>query len=179
MNVPENCIDRKRHPVPIGWILIPSDNRRKWAGLHFLDNLERDLLWNGWLERNGIFGEFPLLLLLLSSSHHEHVRGLPGCTTHFFGLKGKPYHVCFKYRTRFVFKVKLPLPGSQMMDFVFLWPEGQESGHFVFISPHGHFLLPTPGPSPCLRREKSVGPAQWPPLGQTQFWKPLCIHFLK
>lgn len=36
----------------------------------------------------------------------------------------------FKYHMRFVFKVKLPLPSSQMMDFVFLLPEGQESGQF-------------------------------------------------
>lgn len=30
-----------------------------------------------------------------------------------------------------------------MMDIVFLPPEGQESGQFVFISLHGHFLPPT------------------------------------
>lgn len=38
--------------------------------------------------------------------------------------------MCFKYHMKLVFKVKLPLPSSQMMDFVFLLPEGQESGQF-------------------------------------------------
>lgn len=43
----------------------------------------------------------------------------------------KEGHVaCFKYHMKFVLRVKLPLPSSQMMDFVFFLPEGQESGQF-------------------------------------------------
>lgn len=38
------------------------------------------------------------------------------------------------------------------------------------------FLLQDPLP---VLGKKSVGLAQWPPLGQTQSWKPLCTHFLK
>ena len=48
----------------------------------------------------------------------------------FFRFKGRPFQVYCKHHIKIVFKVRLLLPSSQMMDIVFLLPEGQESGQF-------------------------------------------------
>lgn len=112
-----------------------------------------------------IFWELPLLFLSIPS-FYQTVYGLPVWTAHFFGLQGKPYHVSFKYHRAFAFKVQLPVPSSQMMDFVFLLPKGQWSRQFgiyqcsVTISsllPDCPFspVLPRPVPWPSIRPDDS------------------------
>lgn len=160
MNVSENCIERKRHPVPIGRILIPLDNQRKWADLRYW---HLSISWTVWkrtcFETDGLRElEFLENFHCSSRTFPLPTMNCPGTSwTHysFLWIQRKAVSCVFQVAVKFVFKAKLPLPSSQMMDFVFLLPEGPESGHFVFISPHGHFLLPTPGPSPCLREEIS------------------------
>lgn len=144
MAVSENCSERKGHPVHIGWISEWVITGASWFHWIIRESAQTKIIYSRAFP--GQLGEGHALKLMACDNLNFWrasiaplapflfppwtVQGLPGHTIHFFRLKGRPYHVCYKYYMKSVFKVELPLPSSQMMDFVFLLPEGQESGHF-------------------------------------------------
>lgn len=181
MNVPENCIERKRHPVPIGWILVPSNNQRKWAvwkgtiswtvwkGTCFETDGSRELEF---LENFHCSScSFPLPTVNCqgaSWTHYSFLRTQRKAISCVFQV---PHEVCLQSKASFA---KLTNDG-----FCFSSAWGSREWALCIYQSTWSFPSSYPqGPLPVLGK-KSVGLVQWPPLGQTQSWKPLCAHFLK
>lgn len=96
MDVSENCIERRRHPVPTGWTLIPLDRQKKRADLR---DLPLSISWTVWkgtcFETDGL-RELEFLENFHCSSCSLPtitVQGLPEHAIHFFTFQGRPYLV--------------------------------------------------------------------------------------
>lgn len=162
------------------YLLIPSDNQRRWPDLsyftfeRFLGSLNGEMFWDEWLEIIWIWGEFPLLLLPYPLST-VNCLGSSWSRCLFLLTERKAISWIFEELRKICLQSKASFAKLTNDGFCFPSSWGSREWAVLYLSACMAISSFLPCRSLCVLCKKSFGPVQWPPLCQTQFWKPLCV----